>query len=64
MRVLQAENENFNMFVTFAGEKEYQNIRQRVTRIVLYRTYKQTTAVGTWIVAMLCIIATVIWIQN
>lgn len=64
MRVLQAENENFNMFATFAGDKEYQNIRQRVTRIALYRPYKQTTAVGTWIAAMLCIIAAVIWIQN
>lgn len=64
MRVLQTENENFNMFATFAGDKEYQNIRQRVTRIALYRPYKQTTAVGTWIAAMLCIIAAVIWIQN
>lgn len=64
MRVLQAENENFNMFATFAGDKEYQNIRQRVTKIALYRPYKQTTAVGTRIIAMLCIIAAIIWIQN
>lgn len=64
MRLLQAENENFNMFVAFAGDKEYQSIRQRVTRIALYRPYKQTAAVGIWIVAMLCIIAAIIWIQN
>lgn len=64
MRVLQAENENFNMFAAFAGDKEYQNIRQRMTRITLYRPYKQTTAVGIRIIAMLCIIAAIIWIQN
>ena len=64
MRVLQAENENFNMFAAFAGDKEYQDIRQRVTMIALYRPYKQAAAAGAWIGAMLCTIAAVIWIQN
>ncbi|MCM1258703.1 MAG: M56 family metallopeptidase [Roseburia sp.] len=64
MRFLQAENQDFNMFATFAGDKEYQNIRQRVIRIALYRPYKQIMAVGTQAIAALCVLATVIWIQN
>lgn len=64
MKVLQAENEDFNMFATFAGDKEYQNIRQRVIRIAQYKPYRQIAAVSTWIAAALCIAATGIWINN
>ncbi|RKJ48993.1 M56 family metallopeptidase [bacterium 1XD42-8] len=64
MRVLQAENEHFNMFATFAGDKEYQNIRQRLTRIAQYKPYKRIAVVRILIVAILCIAAMVIWIQN
>ncbi|MBD5471301.1 MAG: M56 family metallopeptidase [Lachnospiraceae bacterium] len=64
MRVLQTESEDFNMFATFAGDKEYQNIRQRVIRIAQYKPYRQTVVNVTLIIAMLCIMATVIWIQG
>ena len=64
MRILQAESEDFNMYATFAGDKEYQNIRQRVTRIARYKPYRRIAAVSTMIVAALCIAAAGIWINN
>lgn len=64
MRILQAESEDFNMYATFAGDKEYQSIRQRVTRIALYQPYKRSRALSVGIAAALCIIAAVLWIQN
>lgn len=64
MRILQAESENFNMYATFAGDKEYQNIRQRVTRIARYKPYRRIAAVSTLIAAALCIAAAGIWINN
>lgn len=64
MRILQAESEDFNMFATFAGEKEYQNIRQRVTRIARYKPYGQAAAISILSIAILCMMAAVIWIQE
>ena len=64
MRILQAESEDFNMYATFTGDKEYQNIRQRVTRIARYKPYRRIVAVSTLIAAVLCIAATGIWINN
>lgn len=64
MRILQAKSENFNMFATFAGDKEYHNIRQRVTGIVRYRPYKRIAAVGTFVAAVVYVIASVVWVQN
>ena len=64
MRILQAESEYFNMYATFAGDQEYQNIRQRVTRIARYKPYRRIAAVSTLIVAVLCIAAAGIWINN
>lgn len=49
MKFLQAESEDYNMYAAFAGEREYRNIRQRVTRIAGYRPYKQIAVVGTLI---------------
>ena len=46
MRLLQAESKDFNLYATFAGDKDYSNIRQRVTRIAGYKPYKQVTAIG------------------
>ncbi len=63
MRVLQAENEDFNMFATFAGDKEYQNIRQRVTKIARYKPYRRVSVISTLIIAILCMVA-IIWIQD
>lgn len=64
MRILQAESEDFNMYATFAGDNEYQNIRQRVTRIARYKPYRRIAAVSTLIAAALCIAAMGIWINN
>ena len=64
MRVLQAESDDFNMFAAFAGDKEYQNIRQRVTKIAQYKPYRRIAAVRAWIAAVLCIAATGICIKN
>lgn len=54
MRLLQTESRNFNMYATFAGDKEYRNIRQRVGRIVGYRPYRRGTAAGALAAALLC----------
>ncbi len=64
MRILQAESEDFNMYATFAGDKEYQNIRQRVTRIARYRPYKRLAAISIFVVTMLCVIGAVEWVQG
>ncbi len=64
MRILQAESKDFNMYATFAGDKEYQSIRQRVTKIARYKPYKRIESVGTLAVAMLCVVIAVLLIQN
>lgn len=64
MRVLQAESEDFNMYATFTGDKEYQNVRQRVIRIAAYKPYKRIVAVGTLIAVMLCVTGMVFWTKN
>lgn len=64
MKILQTEKANFNMFAGFTGDKEYQNVRQRITRIALYLPYKRITAAGTWIAAVLCSMTAILWIQN
>ncbi len=64
VRILQSESENFNMYAAFAGDKEYRNIRQRMTRISLYRPYRRIAAVGILTAVILCIIGGVSWIQN
>lgn len=64
MRVLQAENKDFNMYATFTGNKEYQSVRQRVTRIAAYKPYKGIVAVGTLLAVMLCVTVMVFWVQN
>lgn len=64
MKVLQTESEACNMLASFAGDQEYQNIRQRVIRIVQYRPYKSIAAVGTLTVAVLCVMWTVVWIRD
>lgn len=64
MRVLQAESEDFNMYATFAGDKEYQSVRQRVTRIAAYKPYKGVVAVSTLVATMLCVVVAFLWTQN
>lgn len=64
MKVLQAEGEDFNMFATFAGNKEYRNIRQRVARIAQYKPYKRIAAVSTLVAAILCVMGAIVWIQD
>ncbi len=64
MMILQAESEDFNMYATFAGDKEYQSVRQRVKRIARYKTYKGIAAVGTLIATILCVAGAVFLMQN
>ncbi|MBD5537726.1 MAG: M56 family metallopeptidase [Lachnospiraceae bacterium] len=64
MRVLQAESEDFNMYATFAGDKEFQSVRQRVTRIARYKPYKGIAAVGTLAATILCVACVAFWTQN
>lgn len=64
MRILQEESKDFNMFATFVGDEEYQNIRQRVTRIARYRPYKRIVTVSILVVSVLCVMGTVIWIKD
>ena len=64
MRVLQTESEACNMLASFAGNQEYQNIRQRVIRIVQYRPYKSIAVVGTLTCAILCLMWAVVWIRD
>ncbi len=64
MRVLQAESKDFNMYATFAGDEDYQGIRQRVTKIAAYKPYKGIAAVGTLIAVMLCMTVTVFCVQK
>lgn len=64
MRILQAESEDFNMYATFAGDQEYQNIRRRVARIARYKPYRRIAAVSTLLAAALCTAAAGIWINH
>ena len=56
MRLLQTENKDFNMYATFAGDKEYRKIRRRVTRIAGYKPYKRGVAFGTLAGAVLLVV--------
>lgn len=64
MRLLQAEIEDFNMFPTFAGDKEYRNTRQRVTRIAGYKPYRRMTTIVAVVVAVLFAAGAAVWIHN
>lgn len=64
MRILQVESKDFNMYAAFAGDKEYRDIRQRVTKVSQYKPYKQMAVVTVFTVVMLCMVGTIIWIQN
>lgn len=64
MRILQVESKDFNMYAAFAGDREYRDIRQRVTRISQYTPYKQMSIVTILTVVMLCMVGTITLIQN
>lgn len=64
MRILQMESKDFNMYAAFAGDREYRDIRQRVTRISQYKPYKQMSIVTILTVVMLCMVGTITLIQN
>ena len=44
IRMLKAENKILEASAAFAGEMEFQNVRQRMERIVNFKPYKQITA--------------------
>lgn len=64
MRILQAESEDFNMYAAFMGDKEYENIRHRVSKIARYKPYKRISAVCMSTAAMLCIVAAAVCIRD
>ncbi|MCH5265944.1 MAG: M56 family metallopeptidase [Lachnospiraceae bacterium] len=64
MKVLQAESEEFNMYANFAGDKEYRDIRQRITGIARYKPYKQMIAVSTLAVTVLCVAGMIVGIRS
>lgn len=64
MKILQAESKDFNMYATFAGDKEYQSVRQRVKQIATYKPYKRIMSVGTLIAAMVCVLVAFFVTQN
>lgn len=49
MRLLQAESEEFNMYATFMGNEEYQDVCLRMNAIAGYRPYRSRVLAG-----MLC----------
>lgn len=64
MRILQAGSEDFNMYAAFMGDKEYENIRHRVSKIARYKPYKRIGAVCMSAAAMLCIVAAAVCIRD
>lgn len=64
IRVLQAKSEDFNMYATFTGDKEYQIVRQRVTKISRYKPYNRRVAANMLLSAMLSVAIIIIWTQS
>jgi len=64
MRILQAESEDFNMYATFAGDKEYQNIRHRVKKIAGYKPYKRGMTVCIGAVSIICVVISIFYLQK
>ena len=63
MRILQAKSKDFNMYASFAGNKEYRNIHGRIARIAGYKSYKQAAAVGVLLAVLLCLTGSVLGIK-
>lgn len=64
MKILQSESKGVYMSATFAENREYQKIRQRVTRIVGYKPYKGIVAAGAPVITALCVVAAIVWIRS
>ena len=64
MRTLQEESKDYNMYATFSGDKDYRNIRKRMTGIAGYKPYKKLMAVGTMIGVILFVAGTVFGIHK
>lgn len=64
IRILQVEHENFNIFAAFAEHKKYNDIQQRMIKIVQYKPYKRVMTVSILIGVLLYITTAVLWIQN
>lgn len=45
IRMLKAENQRLKPSVTFAGEKEYRNIKKRMKQVLEFKPYKQISVV-------------------
>lgn len=66
MRILKAQDEDFNRYATFTGDKEFQSIRQRMVRIARYepKTYKKITSLLVPVVTAICVLGTVFLIRS
>lgn len=64
MRALQKESEAFKLSAAFAGEKEYQKIRQRILKITNYKPYTKAAAAAVVLAAFLLAAGTTAWIQQ
>lgn len=64
MRVLQAEGKEFNLYATFAGDREYRSVRQRLAGIARYKPYKRRVAAGAFAAAALYVVTAAVWIRE
>lgn len=64
MRFLQAEKEAFNMYATFMGNEEYQDVRRRMTQIARYKPYKRIALMGMLFAVFLGVAGMVLGIEN
>lgn len=64
MRLLQAENEGVNMYATFMGNEEYQDVRRRITQIAGYKPYRRIALLGMLFAVFLGAAGMVLGIEN
>ncbi|MDE7311894.1 MAG: M56 family metallopeptidase [Eubacterium sp.] len=64
MRILQEENDAFERFAAFAGEKGYRSIRRRIVRITRYRRYPKVAAAGMALSVCVCAAGMSAWIGH
>lgn len=64
MRLLQAESEEFNMYATFMGNDEYQDICRRMSAITRYRPYRSIVLAGMLCAVFLGVVGMTAGIEN
>lgn len=66
MKVLKAESEEFNLYANFAGDKEFQNICQRMRRIACFgaKRYQKLSSFLVPAFTIVCVLGAVIFIHS